>query len=237
VTLIAVVDAQAAAERAAQTLAELLGDALDRRGVAHLALTGGTSAAPVYERLARRVSDWSQIHLWWGDERCVAPDDAAANFPIGQWTLIEPLGVRSDRVHRMRGELGPDEGARAYAAELGEHVEERDPAGMPVLDVVDLGLGPDGHVASLFPGHPLLDADDAPTAGVHDAPKPPPERITLTLPMLRAARRCVVHTAGSDRARAVAAALGDPDPRFPVSLLRRDRLTLVVDEDAASATG
>ncbi|HVW19071.1 MAG TPA: 6-phosphogluconolactonase [Solirubrobacteraceae bacterium] len=235
--LVRLADADAVSAAAAEELAGLLAAALGARGVAHLALTGGSSAAPVYERLAGLVGDWSAVHLWWGDERCVAPDDEQSNFLIARRALIEPAGIGADRVHRMRGELGPADGARAYAAELGEHVAARDERGLPVLDVVDLGLGPDGHVASLFPSHPLLAVDDATVAGVTDSPKPPPRRITLTLPVLRAARALVVHTAGASRAEAIARAAAGPDPAVPLSLLPTDRLTLIADEAAAGGLG
>ncbi len=232
--LTTVADADAVATKAAQALALGLRDALERRGVAHVALTGGSSAAPVYERLAPLLDDWSRVHLWWGDERCVEPDDGESNFPIARDTIIAAAGIPEDRIHRMRGELGPDEGARAYAAELTEHLET-DSQAVPVLDFVDLGLGPDGHCASLFPHHPALAIVDAPTAGVHDSPKPPPERITLTLPTLHAARRCLVHTSGEGKRDAVTALLGPEDPATPASLLRRDRLEVVVDDAAHPA--
>ena len=224
--------ADAVAFKSAELLAELLSDALARRGVAHIALTGGTSAGAVYERLAPLLGSWEEIHLWWGDERCVAPDDDEANFAIAVATLIEPVGAVPARIHRMCGELGPEAGAAAYAVELAEHVGAGSD-GVPVLDVVDLGLGPDGHVASLFPHHPALDIVAATTAGIDDAPKPPPERITLTLPVLRAARSCVIHTAGDGKRDAVAALRAAPHPATPASLLRRERLTVIVDDAAA----
>ena len=222
----------AVAGKSAELLSTLLGDALARRGVAHVALTGGSSAGPVYERLASLLGSWDGVHLWWGDERCVAPDDDDANFAIARTALIERVGLPAERVHRIRGELGPDDGAAAYAEELGEHLGAGED-GVPVLDVVDLGLGPDGHVASLFPHHPALELTDAPTAAIHDAPKPPPERITLTLPVLRAARSCLIHTSGSDKRDAVAKLRHEPDPATPASLLARERLTVIVDEAAA----
>jgi 6-phosphogluconolactonase len=105
---------------------------------------------------------------------------------------------------------------------------------VPVLDVIVLGIGPDGHVASLFPGSPLLGVGDgAVCLGVHDAPKPPPERITLSLPVLRAARACVLLAVGASKADAVSAMLGEPTEHVPASLLRRERLTVLVDDDAA----
>jgi 6-phosphogluconolactonase len=131
----------------------------------------------------------------------------------------------------MRGELGPEEGARAYAAELAEHLE-LDDGGIPVLDVVHLGMGPDGHIASLFPNQPALKVTGWSTVGVHDAPKPPPERITLSLACINAARRRIVHTVGASKRDAVSGALGEPTPAVPVSLLERAGLELIVDDAA-----
>ena len=154
-TLTTVADPEAATEACAQALARHLRAALAARGAAHLALNGGSTPRPVYERLPALLDDWSAVHIWFGDERCVAPDDEASNYRLAAETLIPGAAIAADRVHRMRGELGPHEGARAYGAELAEHLE-LDDAGMPVLDVIHLGLGPDGHTASLFPDHSAL---------------------------------------------------------------------------------
>ncbi|MDX6664362.1 MAG: 6-phosphogluconolactonase [Solirubrobacteraceae bacterium] len=221
-------DADAAATSCAETLALALREALARRGVAHLALNGGSTPRPVYERLPALLDDWSAVHVWFCDERCVPPDDPEANFRLAKETLIAGAGLGADRVHRMRGELGPAEGARAYGAELAEHLE-LDDVGMPVLDVAHIGLGPDGHIASLFPNHPALQVSGWPTVGVEDAPKPPPERISLTLACLNAAGRRVLHTVGEGKRDAVRRTLGPPDPGTPASLLERSGLEVVVD--------
>ena len=226
-----VADPPAAAERCAEALAAIILDALASREAAHVALNGGSTPRPVYERLRDLVEDWSAVHLWWCDERCVPADDEESNFLLGRETLIDPLGLGGDQVHRIRGELGPDEGARAYAAELAEHLE-LDDAGIPTLDVVHLGLGPDGHVASLFPQHPALAVTGWATVGVPDAPKPPPERISLSIACLNAARRRVLHTVGEGKRDAVRAALGDPSPATPASLLQREGLEVIVDDAA-----
>ena len=233
--LTTVADEAAAAERCAEVLAGHLREALEKRGVAHLALNGGSTPRPVYERLPGLLDDWSAVHLWFGDERCVAPDDPESNHHLAATSLVPGAGIPSRRVHRMRGELGPEAGARAYAAELAEHLE-LDDDGRPVLDVVHLGLGPDGHTASLFPGHPALRARE-PVAGVRDAPKPPPERITLTLPTLHAARRCVMHTVGESKRDALARLVEEPDEATPASLLRRSRLTVIADDAAHGSRG
>ena len=126
----------------------------------------------------------------------------------------------------MRGELGPDAGAAAYREEL-----EGALGATPTLDVVLLGIGPDGHTASLFPDAPQLEQDLSCLA-VHDSPKPPPERITLSLPVLRRARAAVLIVTGAEKAEAVAAALGAPSRSTPTSLLERERLTIIGDADA-----
>jgi 6-phosphogluconolactonase len=231
VRLTALADPDAAAEACAQRIAALIGEALAHREVAHIALNGGSTPRPVYLRLAELVEDWSAVHLWWGDERCVSPDDDESNFKLAAETLIEPLGLGEDCVHRMRGELGPAEGASAYAAELAEHLE-LDDTGMPVLDVVHLGLGPDGHTASLFPDHAALQVTGWAAIGVSDSPKPPPERISLSLGCLNAARIRLLHTVGEGKRDAVRDALGDPAPATPASLLEREDLEVIVDDAA-----
>jgi 6-phosphogluconolactonase len=234
-------DAEAAAQRAAREIVRRLQSALRERGAAHLALSGGSTPARTYELLASELPDWSDVHLWFADERCVGPDDEESNFLLAKQTLIEAVdGLVDGNVHRMVGELGPDDGARAYQAELRAHApgatsgDASAPA--PALDVIVLGIGPDGHVASLFPGAPALDADEGELClGVHDSPKPPPQRITLTLPVLHAAQRCVLLAAGASKADAVNAMLGEASRHVPASLLRRGRLSVIVDDAASPA--
>ena len=233
--LTTVADPDAAAVKCAEAIALLLRNALGERGEAHLALNGGSTPRPVYEQLPAMLDDWANVHVWFGDERCVPPDDDESNYKLASETLIAGAGLAGTQVHRMRGELGPDEGARAYAAELSEHLE-LDDVGIPVLDVVHLGLGPDGHTASLFPHHKALEVSGWPTVAVHDSPKPPPERISLTLATLNAARRRILHTVGEGKRDAVSRVLAPPDPGTPASLLERRGLEIIVD-DAAHPEG
>ncbi|HTZ86778.1 MAG TPA: 6-phosphogluconolactonase [Solirubrobacteraceae bacterium] len=225
-------DAEATAQRAATEISRRLQSAIREREVAHLALSGGTTPSRTYELLAGEVADWSKIEVWFADERCVGPEDPESNYRLARETLLDTAsGLDGARVHRMEGELGPEQGAEHYAQALQAHapIEEA----VAVLDVIVLGIGPDGHVASLFPGAPTLEVEDALCLGVHDSPKPPPERITLSLPVLRAARRCVLLATGAGKADAVDAMLGEPSRHVPASLLLRERLSVVVD-DAAS---
>jgi 6-phosphogluconolactonase len=228
---------EATAERAAVEIARALQSAREQRGVAHLALSGGSTPARTYELLAGALEDWDGVEIWFADERCVGPEDAESNYRLAAETLLRPAAIDPVRVHRMEGELGPDEGARRYAEALQERIP-LDTNALPVLDLIVLGIGPDGHVASLFPGAPTLDAGaEALCLGVHESPKPPPERITLSLAVLRAARRCLLLATGAGKADAIAAALGEPTKHVPASLLVRERLTVVVDDAASPPAG
>jgi 6-phosphogluconolactonase len=230
-------DAETVAQRAAAHIVRQLERARAARGVAHLALSGGTTPGRTYELLGAQAEELADVELWFADERCVGPEDPESNYRLVAQTLLAGAGMASERVHRMRGEDGPEQGASSYAGELAEVFSgEGEDHGLPVLDVIVLGIGPDGHVASLFPGADTLDAgEQAVCLGVHDSPKPPPERITLSLAVLRAARECLLLATGASKADAVAAMLGEPSRHVPASLLRRERLSVIADDAAAPA--
>jgi 6-phosphogluconolactonase len=226
-------DAEAVAERASADIARFLESAREQRGVAHLALSGGSTPRRTYELLGEKAAELEGIEVWFADERCVPPEDEQSNYRLVAETLLAPAHVAPEMVHRMLGELGPEEGARRYSQALREGLESG-ALELPVLDVIVLGIGPDGHIASLFPGSPALDAgDDVLCLGVRDSPKPPPERITLSLAILRAAQRCLLLATGANKADAIDAMLGEPSRHVPASLLRRERLTVIVDDAAA----
>jgi 6-phosphogluconolactonase len=234
---------EATAERASVEIARAIESARELRGVAHLALSGGSTPKRTYELLASKLEDWDGVEIWFADERCVGPEDAESNYRLAAETLLRPAAIDPTRVHRMEGELGPEEGASRYADALRAGVAPdaatppSSPA-LPVLDLIALGIGPDGHVASLFPGAPTLDAGEQALAlGVHESPKPPPERITLSLAVLRAARRCLLLATGAGKADAIAAALAEPTKHVPASLLVRERLTVIVDDAASPPPG
>ncbi len=202
--------------------------------MAHVALSGGTTPGRTYELLGAKAEDLDGVQVWFADERCVGPADEESNYRLVEQTLLAGSAIAPERVHRMVGELGPEEGASRYAEELRREVADAGAATLPVLDLVVLGIGPDGHVASLFPGAPTLDAGaQSVCLGVHDSPKPPPERITLSLEVLRAARECLLLATGASKADATSAMLGEPSRHVPASLLRRGRLTVIVDDAAA----
>ncbi|HEY7951400.1 MAG TPA: 6-phosphogluconolactonase [Solirubrobacteraceae bacterium] len=231
--LCTLLDAEAVAQRAAREIAQQVEQARAERGTVHMALSGGTTPERTHEVLASTLEDWSGIEVWFADERCVGPEDAQSNYLMVRKTLLEHIATAPPVVHRMEGERGPEQGAERYASELSA-VVAGSAEGVPVLDVVVLGIGPDGHVASLFPGAPTLDAgEEAVCLGVRNSPKPPPQRITLSLAVLRAARRCILPATGAGKRDAVQAALGEATPHVPASLLRRERLMMIVD-DAAS---
>jgi 6-phosphogluconolactonase len=225
-------DAEAVASRAAALIVRQLSRAREERGVAHLALSGGTTPEHTYQLLAAETAALEAVEVWFADERCVGPEHPDSNYRLAEQALLAPAALPGERVHRMRGELGPDEGAASYANELtGTLSADGSP---PVLDLIVLGIGPDGHVASLFPGAATLDASEgAVCLGVSDSPKPPPQRITLSLAVLRAARSCLLLATGAGKADAISAMLGEPSRHVPASLLRRERLAVIVDDAAA----
>ena len=226
------------AEHAAQTAASLVDELLDARlresDAVHIALAGGTTPRRAYELLASLRTDWTGVHLRFGDERMVPLDDDDANASMVHQALAVPAHIPATQVHTIDTDLGPRGACDAYSDEL-RRLLPAGTAGIPVLDIALLGLGEDGHTASLFPGSPALHGTESVCAIVEDAPKPPPVRITLTMTMLNTARARIVLATGAGKAAAAAAAMAAPDPRIPASLLSRDATTWILDAAAASA--
>jgi 6-phosphogluconolactonase len=218
VDLIREPDAEALAQRAARDLSTAIAQARAERGVAHIGLAGGTTPMRCYELLDAHVRDWTDVHLWYGDERCVPFDDPESNH--GQ--VKERLRAPGATWHPMPGTLGPAEGAIEYSREMDG----------TVLDLLHLGMGPDGHTASLFPDHPGLDAQGI-AIGITDSPKPPPERITLTLPKINESRRIALLVSGEGKSDALSHVIGPPDRHYPASLLDRSKLQILADAAAA----
>jgi 6-phosphogluconolactonase len=203
----------------------------------HVALTGGSTPRACYQRAAGLDADWSGATLWFSDERCVPPDDALSNYRLAKEALLDQLPAADaggPAVKRMRGEHGPHAGADDYERELRETLGEETPR----LDAVLLGLGPDAHVASLFPGQASLDVKDRLAVGVDEAGMEPfVPRISLTLPTINAAREVVFLVTGEDKAEAVSRAFGgEPTPEAPGSLVRPSAGTLTVLLDPAAAS-
>lgn len=191
----------------------------DARG--QVALSGGSTPRRAYELAAGVKRDWSAVELWWGDERCVPPDDERSNFRLAREALLDRLAVPPRAVHRIRGELDPEQAARLYGEEL---------RGV-TLDLVLLGLGPDGHTASLFPHDKALGEEERLAAAVQ---RPDVVRVTLTPPPLRAAHHVVFLVVGEDKADAARRAFAEaPDPATPASLIRGRGTTAILDRPAA----
>jgi 6-phosphogluconolactonase len=202
-------------EEAARLVGELLG--AQTRAGGHVVLTGGSTPRHAYEVAAELEPDWSRAHLWWGDERCVPPEDERSNYGMAKSALLDHLGKPPAAVHRIPGELGREAGAGEYAREL---------AGVGPFDLVLLGLGPDGHIASLFPNFPTLDVTDRDVVGTEAGHEPFVDRISLTLPRLRNTQELVFLVTGEDKAYAVARSFaGEPSPETPGSLVRGRRAT------------
>ncbi|MFL5884368.1 MAG: 6-phosphogluconolactonase [Thermoleophilaceae bacterium] len=204
---------------------------------AHIALTGGSTPKRAYELAAELEADWSGATLWWGDERCVPADDDLSNYAMAKQALLDrlPQGDAGPGVKRIKGEAGPHGGADDYERELRDTLGEQ----LPRLDLVLLGLGPDAHVASLFPGQDTLHVHDRAVVGVEQAGHEPyVPRITMTLPVLNAAREVIFLVAGADKAGAVARAFATDTPSTdaPGSMVRptSGELTLVLDDAAAA---
>jgi 6-phosphogluconolactonase len=165
-----------------------------QNGARTLVLAGGTTPERCYELLAEMEVDWGKVSILFGDERCVPPDHPDSNYRIAREKLLDKVSPAT--VHRMPAELGPDEGAKEYAKTIAKLVP---------LDLVILGVGEDGHTASLFPNHPILKATGL-VAGIKNSPKPPSERVTLTLETIQAAKQVIVLATGKGKADAVALA-------------------------------
>jgi 6-phosphogluconolactonase len=222
-----------AAVAAARLLAELIADRRRLAGAVHIALAGGNTPRHTYDALSALIDDWAGIHLWFGDERVVDLDDPDANARMVDESLVARVNLPPDQVHPVPTALGADAACVEYDAEL-MRLLPADALGTPILDIAFLGLGEDGHTASLFPDGPGLSASGSACVVVTDAPKPPPVRISLTMPVLAAARARVVLATGPGKAAAVAAALEAPDRRIPASLLPAANTTWVLDTDAAA---
>jgi 6-phosphogluconolactonase len=199
---------------------------------AQIVLTGGSSPRDAYERAAKLGADWSRATLWFGDERCVAPEDERSNYAMAKAALLDPAGIAEPQVRRMRGELGADAGAEDYEHVLHEGFDDE-----PRFDLLLLGLGPDAHVASLFPGQHTLDEPERWVVGVHEAGfEPYVPRVSLTLPAINSAREVVFLVTGDGKAEAVARAFGGTrDRQAPASLVapRDGTLTVLLDPPAA----
>lgn len=205
--------------------------ALRERGRFAVALPGGSVATTFFPRLARACLDASRTDFFWVDERAVSPSDPESNYGVAERLWLTPGRVAAPRVHRMPADASDIESAAdSHAEELSSVLGTP-----PRLDVALLGMGLDGHVGSLFPGHPLLREDRRWVAAILDSPKPPPRRLTLTLPVLHAADLLIVAAMGEAKAETVRRAIEDPASALPVALAVRGarHAVFLLDQPAA----
>lgn len=245
-------DKKQLASRIAGELVSVLGSLSESPAPAHVVLTGGSMGNALLAVLPDAVSaapeeiGWDRVHIWWGDERFVAEGSEDRN-DVPALPVLRRLGIPDGNVHRVAVSGGSvadlEEAATAYAAALGRYAESvtnglSEEFAVPAFDVLMLGVGPDGHVASLFPQHPAQNVTGTTTVAVEDSPKPPPERVSLTFPALNAAKRVWFTVAGDDKADAVHRALsGDQDPwECPASAVHgRHDTVWWLDEAAAGS--
>jgi 6-phosphogluconolactonase len=218
VELVVLDDAEAAGEAAAERIAA----AVDAGG--HIGLSGGKGPRAAYEHAAVLRPDWSGVELWWVDERCVPPGDADSNYRMVRESLLDRLSRPPAEVHRVRGELDPEQAAAEYDEAL---------AGV-ALSFALMGIGADGHTASLFPNASALDETRRRAVAVEAGVDPFVTRVTMTRPVLAAAETMVYLVTGEAKADAAARAFaGQPDPATPASLVRGRRTFAILDGAAA----
>ena len=232
-------DANALSVRAAEEIVYIAGEAICINGQFTLCLAGGATPAETYGMMATRFNlsvDWKEVQFFWGDERCVPPDDEASNFGLAERTLLSKLALSPTQIHRIRGEELPAAAAAAYEEELGRFFSLGD-GEFPRFDLVLLGLGDDGHCASLFPGSPLIFEKRRMVATV-ELEAPQRRRVTLTPAALNNAARIMFIVAGEKKAEAVKNVLEGPnDPsRFPAQIIAPTdgAVTWLLDRSAAS---
>jgi 6-phosphogluconolactonase len=213
----------------AEAVAELLTATAAAGG--HVVLAGGSSPRRAYELAVARGTDWGRVVVWYGDERCVREDHEWSNHGMAEAALLSRLDPRPE-VMRMEGELGHERGAREYEAAVRERLGDE-----PRWDLLLLGLGPDSHCASLFPGRPEVGVTDRLVVGVPEAGmEPQVPRISLTLPAINAARRVAFLVTGESKREAARRAFGDPaDPSSPAAHVRPGDGELTVYLDAGAA--
>ena len=237
--LVLVDDALALAEAAAGAIADTAMDAVAARGRFTVALAGGATPRVTYMRLAgppfAGSVPWDRTWAFFGDERCVPPDHAESNYRLANETLLSKVGIPAERVYRMRGEAEDAEAAATEYARTLATVFETKRGGLPHFDLVLLGLGLDGHIASLFPGSPAAKEIFRTVVAVHAAAARIPQRLTLTFPVINAAAHVLFLVSGAEKAKTLKAALS-AGRLSPAGMVRPadGTLTWIVDRPAAS---
>jgi 6-phosphogluconolactonase len=225
-------DPEAVARAAAAAVVDASFKAIHEHGSCRLVLAGGNTPRTAYQLLAGELKeevDWSRVNFYFGDERCVPPDDPRSNYRMAKENLFDPLKVGQAGVHRIAGELPPENGAAEYDAQIRDLKTEH----IPIFDLVLLGMGSEGHTASLFPGSPALDEQSRLAVAV-SVPADPPDRVTLTPAALALARQIAFLVTGAEKAAALADVFADGSdlPAARVAALAPSRF--LADEAAAS---
>ncbi|MGD9695842.1 MAG: 6-phosphogluconolactonase [Thermoleophilia bacterium] len=199
---------------------------------ARIALAGGSTPRWTYQHLAARCPPWGRIEVWFGDERCVPPDDEGSNYRMAKGALLDRVPLMPTQVHRILGELPPQEAADRAEAELREGVPG---SPWPVFDLIILGMGPDGHTASLFPGAPELEEARRAMVPVHRPEMPQPWRVSMTLPVLNSAKRILMVVGDADKAAMVKRGVAR-DRSIPAGRVapKNGEMTWILTEDAAA---
>ena len=213
------------AQEAAEWIANAVEEAISARGLCRLALAGGETPRAVHETLASRKVDWARVQITFGDERCVPPDDADSNFRMAKESLFDRVSIPAGNVFRIRGEIAPEDAAREYEDKLAA-VAARFGETRYVHDLILLGMGPDGHTASLFPGSPALD-ETARNVIPATGPKPPPQRITMTFPLLNAAQKVCFLVKSPEKLPLVEKIVAG-DRSFPAGRVQAESVTWLV---------
>jgi 6-phosphogluconolactonase len=235
-------DPAALARRAAQYFAEMVGEAVEARGYARIAISGGSTPKAAFELLAdpnqpwRNRMPWGELDLFWVDERCVPPEDAESNYRMTREALLDHVSMRPQQIHRIEGELEPEAAAARYESEL-RNCFRLEGAEYPRFDLVALGLGNDGHTASIFP-HTTAVHESYRLVVANHLPQTDADRITLTWPVINHARSVFFLVAGREKAevlREVFCGPSDPE-RLPSQLIWPSSgiLSLILDKDAAA---
>jgi len=228
--------AQAAAVACGDRILELLDSARRQRGVATIAVSGGSTPRLMFESMASRSFDWSGIELFWVDERMVPPTDGESNYRMTREALLDAISIPASGIHRIAGEMAPDDARNSYVAEIrrvfGLGPDSDD---LPVFDVIQRGMGPDMHTASLFPGEPLI-LNQTDIAAAVWVPKMGNHRVTLLPGVLERARQTLCLVSGADKAPGLRSVLREPpNPLQRPAQIASDAMAWYVDELAYGA--
>lgn len=218
-------DIDTISREAANYVVRVAREAIAKRGLFSFALSGGTTPGKMYGLLAsepyRSQIDWNAVHLFWSDERCVAPTDPQSNYHLAEEVLLSKLNLRPEQIHRMPADRPDREQASAdYAGEIRRILGGND---VPAFDLLQLGMGPEAHTASLFPHQPSLKEQKRLVMPV-SVPKPPPDRLTFTPPLLHASRNILFMVTGADKAEALRAVLEGPyqPEEYPAQFIAKE---------------